>query len=298
MESLSARLIREREQRQITLEEISASTKIRMHFLVAIEEERFDKLPGGIITKGFLRSYARCVGIDDDSVVAEYLATLPGKEVVYTPPPIAGKESVTAAMELPWWAFVSAFFFIALGLFTVGQVKRGLHAPPTTSSAKQLAPQVGDAAPRLRTQPEGSNTDVVARPVAPDQSAATSRADFASFRGEGASAAATLPPSNATIEPERFLVLIRAREDAWISIIADGNRIMQDTLMASTEKSVEAHRYITIRAGNVGGLDFSFNGEVLPAQGNYDEPRTLHFDAQGLEGLVPKLSSVATPVKQ
>jgi cytoskeleton protein RodZ len=297
MESLSARLIREREQRQITLEEISASTKIRMHFLVAMEEERFDKLPGGIITKGFLRSYARCVGIDDDSVVADYLATLRGNEIVPTLPPIAEKESVAAAMELPWWVFVSAFFFIAVGLFTVGQVKRALHAPPTLSSAKPLAPQVGDAAPRLGAQPVGINADVVARPPAPDQ-ASTSRAEFASFRGEGDSATATLPSANAAVEPEPFFVLIRAREDAWVSIIADGKPIMQDTLLASTQRSVEAHRYITIRAGNVGGLDFSFNGEVLPAQGDYDVPRTLHFDAQGLEGIVPKLSSVATPVQQ
>jgi hypothetical protein len=73
---------------------------------------------------------------------------------------------------------------------------------------------------------------------------------------------------------------------------------MQDTLVAPAERSVEAHSYITIRAGNVGGLDFSFNGEVLPAQGDYDEPRTLHFDAQGLEGPVPKLSSAARPVQQ
>lgn len=297
MESLSARLIREREQRHITLEEISASTKIRIHFLVAIEEERFEKLPGGIITKGFLRSYARCVGIDDDSVVAEYLATLPGDPIVYTPPPVEGKESVTAAMALPWWAFVSAFFFIALALFTAGQVKRGLHALPTKSSARQLTPPVGDAAPRLPTQPEGINTDAIAGPVAPDQSASTSRAEFASFRGEGGSAAA-LPSANAAVEPEPFFVLIRAREDAWVSIIADGRPIMQDTLLASTQRSIEAHRYITIRAGNVGGLDFSFNGEVLPAQGDYDVPRTLHFDAQGLEGLVPKLSSVAAPVQQ
>jgi cytoskeleton protein RodZ len=265
---------------------------------VAIEEERFDKLPGGIITKGFLRSYARCVGIDDESVVADYLATLRGNETVPIPPPIAGKERVTAALELPWWAFVSAFFFIAVGLFTVGQLKRALHAPPTPSSAKQVAPQVGDTAPRLETQSAGLNPDVDARPPAPDQSVSASRAEFASFRDEGGSAAATLPGTNATVEPEPFSVLIRAREDAWVSIVADGKPIMRETLLASRETSVEAHRYITIRAGNVGGLDFSFNGEVLPAQGAYDVPRTLHFDAQGLEGLVPKLSSAATPVEQ
>jgi cytoskeleton protein RodZ len=52
VESLGARLKREREQRKITLEEISLSTKIGTRFLLAIEEEQFDQLPGGIFNKG------------------------------------------------------------------------------------------------------------------------------------------------------------------------------------------------------------------------------------------------------
>ncbi len=78
MESLGARLKREREQRKITLEEISLSTKIGTRFLIAIEEEHFDQLPGGIFNKGFVKAYARSVGVDEAEAVAEYeLATAP-----------------------------------------------------------------------------------------------------------------------------------------------------------------------------------------------------------------------------
>ncbi len=65
MESLGARLKREREQRKITLDEISLSTKIGTRFLLAIEEEQFDQLPGGIFNKGFVRAYARYLGVDE-----------------------------------------------------------------------------------------------------------------------------------------------------------------------------------------------------------------------------------------
>jgi hypothetical protein len=80
-----------------------------------------------------------------------------------------------------------------------------------------------------------------------------------------------------------FEVRVKAREDAWISITADGQQIMQDILTAQTEKSIEARSQVTIRTGNVGALDFSFAGKKLPVQGDFGEVRTLTFDSNGLQ---------------
>src|SRR5205807_8344371 len=68
------RLRREREMRGVTLEEISESTKISKRSLQAMEEEDFDLLPGGIFNKGFVRAYARFLGIDEEQAVADFLA--------------------------------------------------------------------------------------------------------------------------------------------------------------------------------------------------------------------------------
>ena len=81
----------------------------------------------------------------------------------------------------------------------------------------------------------------------------------------------------------RFEVKVKAREDAWISVTADGQQIMQDVLTAQTEKSIEARSQVIIRTGNVGALDFSFAGKKLPTQGDYGEVRTLTFDSNGLQ---------------
>ena len=75
MESLGARLKREREQRKMTLDEISTSTKIGTRFLIAIEDEQFDQLPGGIFNKGFIKAYARAVGVDEAEAVGYYELT-------------------------------------------------------------------------------------------------------------------------------------------------------------------------------------------------------------------------------
>ena len=77
-------------------------------------------------------------------------------------------------------------------------------------------------------------------------------------------------------------MLIKAREDSWVSITADGKQIVQDTLTAPAEKSIEARNQIVIKTGNVGALDISFNGKKLAPQGGYNQVKTLTFDPNGL----------------
>src|SRR3954466_15474556 len=66
MASFGERIKREREMRGVSLEEIAESTKIGKRNLEALETEDFDKLPGGIFNKGFVRAYAKYLGLDED----------------------------------------------------------------------------------------------------------------------------------------------------------------------------------------------------------------------------------------
>jgi cytoskeleton protein RodZ len=67
-------LRQERVSRGIALETISGSTKIVTRYLAALEDEKFDALPGGILSKGIVRSYARAVGLDEGAWVERFLA--------------------------------------------------------------------------------------------------------------------------------------------------------------------------------------------------------------------------------
>src|SRR3954467_5724089 len=68
------RLKRERELRSITLEDMANSTKIGTRMLHALEDEEFEKLPGGIFNKGFVRAYAKYLGLDEEQAVTDFLA--------------------------------------------------------------------------------------------------------------------------------------------------------------------------------------------------------------------------------
>ena len=73
MASFGERLKREREMRNVSLEEIAESTKIGKRNLLALETEEFNKLPGGIFNKGFVRAYAKYLGLDEDQAVTDFL---------------------------------------------------------------------------------------------------------------------------------------------------------------------------------------------------------------------------------
>ena len=72
MESPGKYLKAERESRNLSLKEVSESTKIRENLLRAIEEDRFDLLPHAVFVKGFLTAYARYLGLDPNDVTLRY----------------------------------------------------------------------------------------------------------------------------------------------------------------------------------------------------------------------------------
>ena len=80
MEPIGDYLKREREFRNISREEISRTTKIRESILRAIEENQLESIDSPIFVKGFLRAYAKYVGLDPDDVVLRYEASLENEE--------------------------------------------------------------------------------------------------------------------------------------------------------------------------------------------------------------------------
>jgi cytoskeleton protein RodZ len=293
MESFGARLKRERQQRKIELDDISASTKISTRFLRALEEEQFDLLPGGIFNKGFVRAYAHHLGIDEGQVVADYLAAVtasqpqaqPQSATELTPPPQPEEENHPAA-EIPWGGLALALLVIAFGFATWGFYSREKSIKPARAVSSQVRDRKTLAAPQgiaVPSAPTPSPQPAATEPMHPP----------AQEPAELSAASSTQPNSPAT--PGRFVLLIKVREDSWLWIDADGKPLMNDLMVAPAEKAVEAEKEIVLRAGNMGALDISFNGKKLPSQGDYGEVKTLTFSADGLQPPPPKPATAPVP---
>lgn len=270
MESFGARLKREREQRKITLDDVSVSTKIATKFIVALEEEHFDQLPGGIFNKGFVRAYARHLGIDENQAIADFVAAsapnLPEIPPEETPVLAAMAVRVPESKKknrddgIPWGIVSAGLLVVAFGFALWGFHSR-------EKPAQRVAiPQAAQTEQAQTASPETTSLAIHPAPAGASASAPVS----------------TTPASAPVMNTGVFTVLIKAREDSWVSVTADGKQVIQDTLPAAAEKSIEARNQIVIKTGNVGALDISFNGKQLAPQGHDNQVKTLTFDLNGL----------------
>jgi cytoskeleton protein RodZ len=279
--SFGDRLRREREMRGITLDEITESTKVSRRHLEALEGEHFDQLPGGVFNKGFVRAYARFLGIDEDQAVADYSAAsneLPEPENKF-PLDIHAKPNPDLNPKRSYLPLV--FAVAALVGVLVGYAFWAKSKPHSTDTAEtntvQSSPTASETPANAATPaaaPSASTAASEPKPRAVEHTAATAPVN---------SQQPAVPAATPADKLEKtFSVSVKAREDSWVSIVADGKSVMQRVLSADKHKKIKAGKVLILRTGNAGGIEVSFNGRPLGFLGNENEPRTLTFNAAGL----------------
>jgi cytoskeleton protein RodZ len=277
MGSFGERLRREREMRGITLNEIAESTKISRRHLESLEKEDFESLPGGIFNKGFVRAYARYLGIDEEQAVADYSTAAneqeqPGNKFpleihAETNPKLNPKRS-TLPLILALLALLAV-----LAVFWARNKGRSLESTDN-SSTPAGTPRTPAAAPPASPSPPPETP----APSPPHTPAAQSSPSFASRNPSD-----VLASANKTAGTEHtFSVVVTAKEDAWVLLKADGKTVISRKLSAGEQQSVRAGSRVVLVTGNAGGVDVSFNGKALGAVGNESQVRTLTFTSAGL----------------
>ena len=142
------------------------------------------------------------------------------------------------------------------------------------------------------SSPGGTNQDLSSSPAAAarEREAAQNHSeidhadtDVAPSDHAGVATVRKFPgPAPATQAPPVFTLRIRASENTWISVTADGQPATQETLIAPAGTSIRASREIVVRVGNAAGVSFLLNGKEIPPQGNEAEVKTLVFDSAGI----------------
>ena len=296
--SFGEKLKREREKRSITLEQISLSTKIGTRMLQALEEDRFSQLPGGIFNKGFVRAYARHLGLDEDQTVAEYLQASGDAPAIQ--PEILPEESVrivevssdAPSRQLPWGVFAAVLLLLALALSIWSQRQKKHESTAAPASPPPVAQQTVEehaAPPPTAPSPPNPSSN---NPGAPSPNPTVNPA----AQPPPANPPARSPdmgipktPSQPTLlpVPGTFLVIVGARDDSWTAIQVDGRTVFSGVLSAGEQRAVRGRNEVIVKAGNVGGIDFNFNGKKLDRQGDEGQVRTLTFGPEGLTANTP-----------
>ena len=145
-----------RMRQELELSQAEHDTRIRAKYLRALEDERFDVLPGAAYTKGFLRTYADYLGLDAQPFIDEYNTRFAPEEEEAPPPQLRIRQRRRFALA-PWLLVVAALAAsiaaLAWGLSGKGG---GHHAgpPPSTTHRRTTTRAALPAAPRTSTQPK------------------------------------------------------------------------------------------------------------------------------------------------
>lgn len=151
-------LKRERELRGVTLEEVAAATRISPRFLEALENEQWDRLPGGAFNRGFIRSVARYLGLDEENMVAEYALETKGLNESSASSDLQGmprdwRPVITGAIVL-----LVVMIVLAVGLHYYHARERARSAAPPAAPSTPVSPPTGQpTTPANPSSPGGSH---------------------------------------------------------------------------------------------------------------------------------------------
>jgi cytoskeleton protein RodZ len=287
------RLRREREMRGVSLEEIASVTKIGTRLLRALEEENFDQLPGGIFNKSYVRAYCKCVGLDEEKGVADYLEasgeTAPDVRVI-------ARQNASARADRPISSGGSFPVVPVLVLLVAAAGATGgwhILQERRHDQEQKLSPSnsvTNATSPVQRNSTGGSappETSQLPKNVSPQsRNAAQELAATSSAKGTTASFATPTPSSITATRPMtagEFEVTVRAKDRAWVSLQSDGKIMVRGIIKAPDAKTVRASNEVVLWTGNAGATEVSFNGKDVPLHGGTNEEQMLVFNSHGLQ---------------
>lgn len=249
--SFGEELRRERVVREIALEEIAQATKISIRLLTALEKSDLSRLPAPTFTRGFIRAYARHIGIDPEEKVNAYLADLAGEQA----------EAPAARSPRPrsrFWRGRRATAGMIVGGVAGVLVLLGLIANPQRNIARK---------PLARVAPPPA-------PVA-FRNVAVSNEPTPIIRQDGAmpvSAAAPAPAAEPVAAiPGIVSLVLEFDDDSWTKLDADGRTVFTGLLRRGERKTFEARQGFRITLGNAGAVRVTVDGRALERLGQSGE---------------------------
>jgi cytoskeletal protein RodZ len=263
--TIGTELRQAREQRGVSLRELSDRTQIRQPVLRAIESDDFKHLPGGVIMRGFLKLYAREVGLDPDEIAKRYAAQVesterdrPGNGIAAANEDLSGISATLGAGSR--FARLGAAGAVAvLALLAVAYLAlRPTPAPDSGTDARDQPP--AESVGASSTPKPGESPTGTAMP--PEQ---------------GATAA---PPAAAAAKEASAGVLrvdLHATGACWVSATADGEQVASRLMGPGERLAIRVTDQAVLRIGFPGNMTVTINDQPVRPFARPGTPITLRI---------------------
>lgn len=245
-----------REAKGISLAQAEQATKIRRQYLEALEEEDFELLPGEVYVRGFLRNYARFLGLAPEEVLK--LRGAPPEEPITTPfgTPLEEPLVTSSSSQL-----VLKFFAVLLSLAAIAAATWWGYQWHTGESLLSLLTPAPTSTPTLRPTTAVAPTETATPTVVTPQPTASPLPTY------------TPVPPTATLSPTAtpavgLQITMDVVERTWLEVTVDGELVLGETVEAGNRLSWTATESISCHCGNAGGVRVTVAGEEIGALGD------------------------------
>lgn len=271
---VGSRIRQTREARGISVREIADRTKIPARLIDAIETEHYEKLPGGIFGRGYVRAVATALKLDGDAIVSGFRqetegwgSSEPSPSHSHTAAPSIRPHMsapVTEPLSRAWRADHSE-----------PRLRFAADPLPRTTGRHRLVAAVllGLCAVLLilwwgqQSSPQAQGQKRPA-PVPQQQARGATAPSPVGTVGEGATSLS---------RPAGLLVTLRADRPCWVVFTVDGQRVVYRLLQPGDTARAVLHERATLHTGNAGGLRVAVGGDEMRPIGAPGEVRTIEF---------------------
>ena len=287
-----------RETKGLTVDEVASKTRIRTDFVKALEEGNFAKLPDQVFARGFVRSYARSLGLDEEDAIHRFIQSagafyekqdererLKVRQAEEERKRRANRKAVAIAIGIAILTLVILLSREQSSLL----VRRTSQTEPPPTTGKRVPPPETKAELPVRSEAESTVAAAKPKPEVPPPSPSTARSDAAPGRAASAGTAAapvqpqatvqTAPPVaaegslgplslEASANTEEPLVLdLEATELSWVVIQVDGGSPQEALLRPGEKAKWKGQDQFMLTLGNAGGVKAELNGKPQKAFG-------------------------------
>jgi cytoskeletal protein RodZ len=223
------RLKRERELREVSLEEVAKSTRIGSRFLEALENEQWERLPGGIFNRGFVRAIAHYLGLSEEDLLSEYDLARAEQKTETSVPQESGIPRPST-----WIPIAAVLLILCVMTALVYGGRYGWRRYTVYRAAKHS----GSEPAQLQTLPLSSSSP---NPLTADP---TSSATMAALDLSVSTSAAT-----------------------HLRVLADGKLQLDADLPAGETRHFSANHQFEVTAGDSSAVLLELNGQAMPPLG-------------------------------
>ena len=271
-----------RQSKGYTLDDLQQLTKIQKRYLIAIEDEKFDELPGDFYVRAFVKQYADTVGLDGNDLLKEFDEQLPKTKTEEYSDHISQAVETRAShrktvsgsvsklrQHLPT-IIIACVIVIVLAAIWVTAIVRG-HQDSSTKIDNSSVSVSGESRKKASSHKRAAS-----------HKKAKSTTQSIKLTEASRNNASVIDNAGALKKDARLQ--ITAKQRAWNSVTTDGTSAFSRTMDANSKANVTIRRNantVVITVGNAAGTTLKLNGKTInfTDSGRYNNTRTItiHF---------------------